>query len=242
MTLSPHPYLLTELSWNQVEQNLEADRRLLVPLGVCDQYGPHLPIGASTLVAEALVSSLSREFGILQSPTFPLGVNLPCDRSFAGTAGIREKTLHRVLNDALASWEDSGFEEFILLTAHDFDPHVEAIASVSGTRARVRVIEVLGIDFSEFLEGEAGPQHGGEVLTSLMLYLHPDKVNHDRAQDYRIPGPAHELRRIDRLPPDSPGSVGSATLASAEKGERLFAHILRKIRTKVILDPPDDEG
>lgn len=220
-------------------RHLERERRLLVPVGVCDQYGPHLPIGSSTDVAEAVASTLAVEFGILQAPTFPLGVNVPADQQFAGTACIQEKTLHRLLNDALASWEDSGFEEFILITAHDFDPHVEALASVSGTRARVRVVEVLGIDFSDFLEGEAGPQHGGEVLTSLMLHLRPDKVNLQAARDYQPPAEGIEARRIEALPADSDGAVGAPTLATASKGEHIFQHILRKIRERVIVAPPD---
>ena len=242
MVLSPHPFLLTELSWPEVERHLARDRRLLVPVGVCDQYGPHLPIGCSTFVAEAVAGALARDFAILQAPTFPVGVNLPAERPFPGTAGAREKTLHRMLNDTLASWEDSGFEEFILITAHDYDPHIEALASVSGTRARVRVIEVLGIDFSEYLDGRTGPQHGGEVLTSLMLYLRPDKVNRQRAEDFHLPAPGGDPRHIARLPAGSPGSVGDATLATAEKGALIFEHIVRKIRSKVILDPPPDDA
>ena len=210
-----------------------------MPVGVCDQYGPHLPIGSSSDVAEAVACTLAVEFGILQAPTFPLGVNVPADRQFAGTACIREKSLHRLLNDALASWEDGGFEEFILITAHDYDPHVEALASVSGTRARVRVVEVLGIDFSDFLEGEAGPQHGGEVLTSLMLHLRPDKVNLQEARDYQPDHEGIEARRIDALPSDSDGAVGSPTLATALKGERIFQHILHKIRDRVIVSRLD---
>lgn len=239
MVLSPHPYLLTELTSPDVQRHLTRDRRLLVPVGVCDQYGPHLPIGCSTIVAEAVAATLARDFAILQAPTFPLGVNIPSERTFPGTAGTREKTLHRMLNDALAAWEDSGFDEFILITAHDYDPHIEALASVSGTRARVRVIEVLGIDFSEFLDGRVGPQHGGEVLTSLMLYLRPDKVNQQQAEDFHLPTEAVDARHVGRLPAASPGSVGQPTLATAEKGERMFAHIVQKIRSKVILDPPD---
>ena len=223
-------------------RHLERERRLLVPVGVCDQYGPHLPIGSSTDVAEAVASTLAVEFGILQAPPFPLGVNVPADQQFAGTACIQEKTLHRLLNDALASWEDSGFEEFILITAYDYDPHVEALASVSGTRARVRVLEVLGIDFSDFVEGEVGPQHGGEVLTSLMLHLRPDKVNLSEARDYRSPREGIEARRIETLPRASNGAVGQPTLASAEKGERIFQHILHKIRERVIISPPDPVG
>jgi creatinine amidohydrolase len=242
MTLSPRSFLLTDHSWSDVERHLRNDRRLLVPVGVCDQYGPHLAIGSGTLVAEAVAAALARDFGILQAPTLPFGVNLPAERTFAGTAGIREKTLHRLLNDALASWEDHGFDEFILLTAHDYDPHVEALASVTGTRARVRVVEILGIDFSECLSGRGGPQHGGEALTSLMLYLHPDKVNRERIEDFRLPGDAENGRRIRCLPAGSPGAIGEADLATPEKGQKIFEHIIQKIRSKVLLAADDDDS
>lgn len=225
-----------------MEEHLARDRRLIVPVGVCDQYGPHLAIGCSTVVAEEVAAALAQDFGILQAPTFPLGVNFPSQRPFPGTAGTREKTLHRLLNDALAAWEDSGFHEFILITAHDHDPHVEALASVSGTRARVRVIEVLGIDFSEFLEGRGGPQHGGEVLTSLMLYLRPDKVNRQRVEDFQLPEEERGARHLARLPRDSAGCVGQPTLATAEKGRLIFNHIVQKIRSKVMLLAAEEEA
>lgn len=240
MNLSERSLQLTDLSWTDVDQHLHHDRRLLVPVGVCDQYGPHLPIGSGTVVAEAVAAALSRELKILLAPTIPLGVNLPSAGIFAGAATIREKTLHGLLNDALGSWEDHGFEEFILLTAHNHDPHVDALASVTGTRARVRVIELLGIDFSAYLQGPAGPQHGGEVLTSLMLYLQPDKVNRDRIEDFPIPRGADVVRGIASLPKGSLGAVGAAHLATEETGARIFEHILTKIRDRVLVAPIDD--
>src|SRR3712207_9121314 len=47
-------------------------------------------------------------------------------------------SLHRLLNDLLDAWEDTGIYEFILLTAHGHDPHQEALATVITTDARVR--------------------------------------------------------------------------------------------------------
>jgi creatinine amidohydrolase/Fe(II)-dependent formamide hydrolase-like protein len=226
----------------EVKSYLDRDGRLLVPIGACDQYGPHLPIGAGTRVAEAVTATLSRDFGILRAPTVPFGVNLPAERHFPGTASLSEKTLHRMLNDLLASWQDHGFTEFILITAHSHDPHVEAIATVSGTSARVRVLEILGIDFSGFLDGTGGPQHGGEVLTSLMLYLHPDKVNLAYAEDFSPPGRpgGRSGRTVNRIPLAAPGSIGQPRLATRDKGERIFHHIVQKIRSKVFLSEQDE--
>lgn len=241
MTADSSSLLLTDLTPADVEDHLAHDRRLIVPVGACDQYGPHLPLGAATRVAEAFAERLCRDFGVLRAPSVHYGVNVPADRSFTGPATLRQKTLHALLNDLLAGWEDTGFNEFILLTVHDYDSHVEAIATVTLASSRVRVIELVNIDLSLILEGRSGPEHGGEILTSLMLHLYPERVRMDRATDF-IPRDrvVSTLRRLPRIPADSPGVLGQPTLASSEKGRRLYEHIYEKIRTRVFVDQPEE--
>ncbi len=243
MTSAPRSYALTDLPWTEVAAYLERDRRLIVPVGACDQHGPHLPLGATTCVAEALAAALSREFGVLRAPTFSYGVNVPGERDYAGSATLRAKTLHRSLNEILASWAAQGFREFIALTAELHDPHAEAIATVSAPGARVRVVEALGVDLSSFVEGGEGPQHGGEVLTSLLLHLRPDLVRMDEARDWHL-DPATLRRfvrgRLRKLPDGCRGSIGRPTLATAEKGRRIYEHILDRVRQKVFIAPVED--
>ena len=236
MSQSSRSSLLTELSWVDVMEHIARDSRLIVPIGVCDQYGPHLPIGAGTMVAEAVAAELARDFGVLRAPTLAYGVNLPTERPYPGTAGLHAKNLHRVLNDLLAAWEDDGFTEFILITAHRYDPHIESIATVTGTCARVRAVEVLGIDFSAIIEGHRGKEHGGEALTSLMLHLYPERVDLARADDFWPPGELERrARRLSRLPRESPGLIGEPSRATAEKGRLIFEHILQRVRARVFL-------
>lgn len=219
------------------------DTRLIVPVGACDQYGPHLPIGTGTLLADALARDLAREVGVLRAPAVPYGVNVPADRAFAGTAGLAPKTLHRVLNDLLADWEDHGITEFILISTHRHEPHVDAVATVTGTQSRVRVLDALSVDLSQFLDGPGGRAHGGEVETSLMLYLYPDRVNMERAQDFALPE-SHRQRLAPRplcLPATSPGSLGHPTLADAEKGREIYHFLVDRIREKFFIHPDDDD-
>jgi creatinine amidohydrolase len=240
MPSSVRSYALTDRSWAEIAEHLARDARLIVPVGACDQYGPHLPVGASTVVAETLADDLSREFGVLRAPTFHYGVNRPTVRIFPGSATLREKTLHRALNDLLADWEEQGFAEFILLTAHGHDPHLEALASVAVSAARVRVINALAVDPPPEVAVAGGPEHGGEILTSLLLHLRPACVALEAAVDVAPPAPGLLRRnRLDRVPPDSPGSVGFPTRATAAAGEAIYAHILQKIREKVFLSPND---
>lgn len=241
---SPRSLALADLPWTDVAAHLERDRRLLVAVGTCDQHGPHLPLGATTCVAEALVRDLAREFGVLRAPTLPYGVNVPSERAYPGTASLRPKTLHRALNEALAAWAAQGFDEFIAITADLHDPHAEAIATVAAPGGRVRVVEAMRVDLSAFLDGPSAREHGGEALTSLLLHLRPELVRMDAARDWEMD--AAGIRRflggrMRTLPRDCPGSIGRPTLASPEKGRKIYEHILQKIRHKVFLAPPGAE-
>ena len=115
------PRRLKELIPVEVAAILQEDPRLIVPVGTCEQHGPHLPLGCDTIIVERLADDLSAEFGVLRAPTVEYGVNVEAEQGFIGNGSVRKKTLHRMLNDLLASWESSGIREFILLTAHGHD-------------------------------------------------------------------------------------------------------------------------
>ena len=218
---------------------IERDQRLIVPVGTCEQHGPHMPLSCDTIVVERLSSDLSAQFGVLLAPTVEYGVNVETDRGFAGNASIRKKTLHRMLNDLLDTWESTGFREFILLTAHEHDPHLEAMSTVITSQARVRVVDIFGVHFADLLEGQSEPMHGDEVDTSLLLYIAPELVDMTLAQDYMMS--RDELRRYRRgwlrVPEASAGSIGRPTLATAEKGRALYERIYSRIRDRIFVAP-----
>ena len=154
---SDTPRRIKELRPGEVAAILAADPRLIIPVGTCEQHGRHLPLGSDTLIVERLADDFSAEFGILRAPTLEYGVNVATERGFAGNASLRKKTLHRMLNDLLNTWEMTGVREFILLTAHEHDPHQEALATVITTVARVRVVDIFSVDFHTLLEGQSEP-------------------------------------------------------------------------------------
>src|SRR5919206_79045 len=239
------PRRLKEMRPAQIAAILAADPRMIIPVGTCEQHGPHMPLGCDTLIVERLADDLSAEFGVLRAPSLEYGVNVATERGYAGNASLRRKTLHRQLNDLVDSWESMGVREFILLTAHEHDPHLEALSTVNATRARVRAVDVFAIDFSDLLEGQREPMHGDEVDTSLMLYIAPHLVDMTRAEDYMMS--REELRRYRRgwlrVPRNSPGSIGRPRLASAEKGEMLYRRIYELVRDRILnAQASDEEG
>ena len=246
MTYSPaptgSPRRIKQMRPGEVADAIRADPRLIIPVGACEQHGRHMPLGSDTMIVEHLADDLSAEFGVCIAPTLEYGVNVATERGFPGNASLRKKTLHRMLNDLLDTWESTGVLEFILLTAHEHDPHQEALATVITTRARVRVVEVFPIDFRDMLEDQDAPMHGDEVDTSLLLFLAPHLVQMDLAEDYMMS--RDELRRYRRgwlrVPKGSTGSIGRPSLASAAKGAAIYAHIREKVRARVFLTPEAD--
>lgn len=237
------PLALDELSWIDVAAHLARDPRLLMPVGALEQHGPHLPLGSNVLIARRFCLDLSQEFRVLRAPTFGFGVNVRTERAYAGTASLGRKTLHRGINELLDGWEGHGVTEFILVTAHRHDPHLEALATLITTTARVRVIDVWDVPIHDLLEGQEGAEHAGEAETSVMLHLYPDLVRMDRARDFELS--PEEFRRYMRggmpsPPPGGTGCVGRPTLATAEKGGLIYRRILNAIRRSVFIRPDQE--
>ena len=205
---------------------------LIVPVGTTEQHGPHLPLGCDTIIVEHLADDLSAAFTVLRAPTVEFGVH-SVSRPQPGGAALRHRTLHRVMNELIESWEDgAGVREFVILTAQASEAHLEALSTIRTEEATVQVVDVFGLDFGPLLDQPAGPIHGGELDTSLLLYLAPELARMDLALDFELTPkmlaryrPGHSRR----LPEGSPGSVGYPSLASAQKGELLYKFILDRI-------------
>lgn len=234
------PLRLKELRPNDVAEVIERDPRLLIPVGTCEQHGPHLPMGVDTIIVERLADDLSAELRILRAPTVEYGVNSDHERVVPGNATLRRKTLLRALNDLTDAWEAGGVREFVFLTAHGHEGHQEALSTVITKGARVRVVDILAINLSDLTVSGLGPLHGDEVDTSLLLHLAPALVKMELAQDYMItPEALGRYRRQSlRVPRGSAGSIGRPSVASAETGKAIYARIYSRIRDRILLAPP----
>lgn len=206
------PLRLKEMTPARARETLAATPRLLVPAGTLESRGAHLPLGCDTVILERLADDLSAQTGIPRTPTLEYGVHATPDDVGSGAAALTRKTLHRVLNELIAVWEEvAGVRDTLILTAHAADPHLEALSTIR-TIGRVRVVDILSLDaIRDFRESKSGPWHGGEVDTSLMLFIAPELVD------------------LDRVPPTLP--------ASAEKGRRMYEAIQTTLVSRLLAIP-----
>jgi creatinine amidohydrolase len=223
---------LEHLPWPEAGRILARNPRLILPVGALVQHGPHLPLGANTLIAERVAEEASRRCQVLLAPTFQFGVRNPGKESYAGSVGLQRKTLHRAINELLAEWEDHGIQEFFLLTAHQFEPHLDALLMAMTSSSVTTVVNLLTIDVDDILEGSPLAEHGGELETSLILHLAPDRVRIRQAVDV-VPDPRTHRRyaygRVATPPPGSRGTLGFPSRASKKKGKAVFERYVRAL-------------
>ncbi len=209
---STAPRRLKEMTPTAVAETLTHDPRLILPVGTCERTRPELPMGASTIIVDHLADDLSAEFGVLRAPTAEYGVNATPKDGYPGEVSLRKKTLHRELNDLLTSWECNGVNEFILLTAHAYDPHQEALATVGTVRARIRVVDVFAVNLSDLVGVRRSEDDRGDVYLSLLLHLAPELI---------------------QLPPTETEEQSSMT----EQGRALYERIRARVSERIFLAP-----
>jgi creatinine amidohydrolase len=244
------PLHIKYLTPGEVRAYLTANPKLIVPVGVTEHHGPHLPMGCDTIIVERLADDLSAEFRVVRAPTVEYGVGLPPAPDHLGSASVRRKTLHRFMNDLVGDWEETGVEQFIILTANGHEAHQEALTTLNTRQATVQTVDIFGVPLGAEEDGRNLPIHGGQIDTSLLLYLAHDQVALELAEDF-IPT-KREVRRYRRGTPgafraQAPGSVGRPTLATVERGAELYKFIYSRIASHVFAvgtvdhSPPGEE-
>jgi creatinine amidohydrolase len=237
---------LADMTWQEVREHLTGRDALLVPVGTCEQHGPHLPLGCDTLIAEAFADRISDATGVPVAPTLAYGVNLPCDLFTSGTAGLSFDTLRDCVRDLLADWKRQGFRRFFIVTAHACASggfgfaHHEALKQGSFPTMQdpgcdVSILFPYWTDASDLLSRQKGASHACEVETALALHLFPDRVRGDRVRD-PVGGLSVDRYRafpegVAQGPPaaDWHGGAGFPSAATADQGARIFARLLEPL-------------
>ncbi len=105
------------MTWPELEQRLEHDRSIVLPMGSTEQHGPTGLIGTDALVAEAVVRRAETLADILSGPTFNVGY-APHHMGFPGTITLRAETFAAVLTDWITSLVQHGFSHIYVLNGH----------------------------------------------------------------------------------------------------------------------------
>ena len=112
-----------------IEAAVKRGAGVLLPIGVIETHGPHLPTGTDALIATQicrLTKSYAAELGreLLIAPPYYWGITGVLS-GFAGSFNIRAETAKQLLNDVIDSLLANKFGDILLVSHHgDFDHNV----------------------------------------------------------------------------------------------------------------------
>lgn len=210
----PDPRRLGDLTRDDL-----TDRPVLaIPLGSCEQHGPHLPLDTDTRLATAFAEGLAAaRTGVLVAPPLPFGASWE-HAGFPGLLSVDHDLLSGILVELARSADWSA--GLVVVNGHGGNaPGVRAAAariSAEGRRVLVWSPRPPGADL-----------HAGRTETSLLLALDRDAVRADRlAGAHGFDGPLAQVveRGVAALSPS--GVLGDARHADAAHGARLFEHLI----------------
>jgi creatinine amidohydrolase len=249
-------YIYSDLTWPEVNEAAKQEKVILLPIGSTEQHGPHLPIDADNLFANSLCLEAGRRAPekVLVAPIISYGYNIHA-LDYPGTVHVGYEALLGFCLSVCKSFAYHGFKRIVIVNGHGGNSPVlelvarKAILETDALTTSFMWVNLLRVDpnfIASFRESvfPGGTGHAGEVETAMYLHLAREKVQMDKAKDYIAwynrqgasgfqwgdlfgGGPVPIFEWASTFLED--GTFGQSTLATAEKGRRIFEEAVTRL-------------
>jgi creatinine amidohydrolase len=179
------PVRLEELSSPQFADAVEKSGGVcVIPLGVIEKHGTHLPLGTDMFEArESVIQAAEKEYAVVFPPYFAGQIFEA--RHQPGTIAYSNDLLWQMLDETCRELARNGLKKIILFNGHGGNTSFLQYFCQSQLSEERDYIVVLfqGTADPEFdreiesLKKAAVDGHAGEEETSMMFYIRPDLVN-----------------------------------------------------------------
>ena len=241
--------------WDLTTQDfasLDPERTVsILPVGAVEQHGPHLPVRVDAAINAGIIARavemMPADCPALVLPMMPIGKSDE-HLAFPGTLTLPWETLGRVWFELGASVRRAGIRKILFFNSHGGQPQLlDIVCRDLRVKLGMFAVSVMWprlIDMDGLFTADENRHgiHGGQSETSIMLHLHPELVEMNRAENF-VPLSVQIERESDMLGPEGAarfgwqaqdlhpeGACGDATKATADLGrltvERAAARLL----------------
>lgn len=218
----------------------------LLPIGILEKHGPHLPIGSDLIGAQARARDVAKREYVVVFPEYYFGQIYEAKYG-QGTVALPPDLIMKLLQATVDEIARNGFKKILIYSSHGGNPHwLRFFAQTQLDKRRDYVVYYFDPEpdpeytkeFQKYRKTPlAGDEHAGEQETSRIMAIRPDLVKLDRAgwedgsDQKRLAGMPNLWTAVSwyaRFPNHYAG-VGAA--ASVEEGKFSNEHI-----TKLLVD------
>jgi len=225
----------------------------VLPVAAIEQHGPHLPVSVDTTLVEGIIDAalphLPPALPVLFLPTQSVGKSNEHMR-FPGTLTLSAETLLRVWTDIGESVARAGIRRLVLFNSHGGQVSaMDIVARDLRTRCEMLVFSVnwWTLPLGDAVTGQFSAHehrfgiHAGDIETSMMLALRPQRVDMAQARDFgssaqeraaRFPilGNGHSAKLGWHMQDyNAMGAAGNAGAATEAKGRALVDSAARQL-------------
>ncbi|MCB2298033.1 creatininase family protein [Clostridium tagluense] len=209
---------------------------IIIPIGSVEAHGHHLPLGTDIFSPRLFCDKVNEKIGnkIWIAPEIPYGQSYDLS-IYPGTVTMPSEVMAEYVYYVGKSFYENGLKNIIFLNGHGGNITALSLAAEKLVPLGATVMTInWWLDFStDILTITEGQGHAGEDETSAILYYDEELVQMDKA----MKNPNKQLipvRFEDRGKTIFQDALtGDATLATVEKGERIFGLLEGKIINRV---------
>jgi len=240
----PHDYLLGHLTWPEARDRFRLVDVALLPVGAIEQHGPHLPLDTDAFDADYMAREVAKaclEPRPIVLPLISYGVSYHHD-DFSGTISVSNETLAKLVYEIGVGVARNGITKLVIINGHGGNaPSLHFAAQMINRDAHIFTCvdtgETSDADVNAITETPSDI-HAGEIETSTALANRPDLVRMQRARKYMPRFSSRYLDFSSKRSVDwyartskisSSGVMGDPTKASAEKGQEMWAIMIRNM-------------
>lgn len=240
-------HALYKMTWKEIEEAFAQDPVVLIPMGSTEQQGIHSLTG-DYLAAEEIAKRTAEASGAYYIPVIPFGCS-EYFRCFPGTISLRPSTVEAVITDVVQSLTEHGVTKLFFINGHA--GNTPTIEDVARKLRREKGLACFSIDLWQGLTDAAKKEiygekdssgHGGDPLTSVMMYLFPECMRMD------LLGPVENIKEYKGVPVTGlkkgmvagvpfnvymdmsdmtkQGVMGDPFASSAERGKKIVDHLV----------------
>ena len=117
--MTEQAYVLSDMTWPEVEEALKTVEVAIIPTGSNEQHGPHLALRMDIAGTTGMALKIAQRLypKALMAAPIPYGIS-PHHMSFPGTVSLRPETFISLLRDVIESLKAHGIRNFFVLNGH----------------------------------------------------------------------------------------------------------------------------